>query len=178
MRIATLVLICCLVQPCRLKSGAQSATSAAASPEPAVLLQHLAIPVYPPLARQARIGGDVKIQLEIGVNGGVETAEIMSGHPLLKQAALDSAKKSTYACQGCTSKAPYLLTYTFGFRDDSDCPQAARKRSAKCLGLWKCGGWYSIPPRAPVIGELPGRVIVLADSACVETENADARSSR
>jgi TonB family protein len=66
-----------------------------------VVLTKLSPPIYPPLARQARITGDVKIQLRIRKDGGIESAEVVSGHAVLKQAALESAQQSQFECQGC-----------------------------------------------------------------------------
>jgi periplasmic protein TonB len=53
-------------------------------------------PMYPPLARQTRISGTVRLHAIIGKNGSVEQLEVMSGHPLLVQAALDAVKQWKY----------------------------------------------------------------------------------
>jgi protein TonB len=53
-------------------------------------------PVYPPLARQTRISGTVKLHAIIGKNGAVEQLQVVSGHPLLVQAALDAVKQWRY----------------------------------------------------------------------------------
>ena len=53
-------------------------------------------PLYPPLARQTRISGTVRLHAIIGKNGGVEQLEVISGHPLLVQAALDAVKQWRY----------------------------------------------------------------------------------
>jgi protein TonB len=53
-------------------------------------------PQYPPLARQTRISGTVRLHAIIGKNGAVEQLEVMSGHPLLVQAALDAVKQWRY----------------------------------------------------------------------------------
>jgi protein TonB len=58
-------------------------------------------PVYPILARQAHIQGKVVLDADISKNGGVETLKVISGHPLLVQAALDAVKQWRYK--------PYLL---------------------------------------------------------------------
>jgi outer membrane biosynthesis protein TonB len=65
-----------------------------------VLLVKLSPPVYPPLARQARIMGDVRIQLAIRRDGSIESSEVVSGHPLLKHAAtlLTSHNLSRFGC--------------------------------------------------------------------------------
>jgi protein TonB len=53
-------------------------------------------PMYPPLARQTRISGTVRLHAIIGKNGNVEQLEVMSGHPLLVQAALDAVRQWKY----------------------------------------------------------------------------------
>jgi TonB family protein len=149
-----------------------------------VVLNKLFPPAYPPLARQARITGDVKIQVTIRQDGSVASVEVISGHPLLKQAALDSVQKSTFECQswssgvyvvGCRDVVPsFTLTYTFGMRDDPgdlDC-SVTRARSRKCLYLWRCGLWHMKDPRPPAVGDSSDHVMILAYPACVETETA------
>jgi protein TonB len=53
-------------------------------------------PVYPPLARQTRICGTVKLHAIIGKNGAVEQLQVVSGHPLLVQSALDAVRQWRY----------------------------------------------------------------------------------
>jgi protein TonB len=53
-------------------------------------------PLYPPLARQTRISGTVRLHAIIGKNGAVEQLEVISGHPLLVQAALDAVRQWKY----------------------------------------------------------------------------------
>jgi len=53
-------------------------------------------PVYPPLARQARIQGTVRLEAEISKDGTIENLKVISGHPLLIQAALDAVKQWRY----------------------------------------------------------------------------------
>jgi TonB family protein len=53
-------------------------------------------PVYPPLARAARIAGTVVLQIVISKTGSVENLHLVSGHPLLVQAALDAVKEWRY----------------------------------------------------------------------------------
>jgi len=53
-------------------------------------------PVYPPLARQTRISGTVKLHAIIGKSGNVEQLQVVSGHPLLVQSALDAVKQWRY----------------------------------------------------------------------------------
>ena len=53
-------------------------------------------PIYPPLARQTRISGTVKLRAIIGKDGTVQELQLISGHPLLVQAALDAVKQWRY----------------------------------------------------------------------------------
>jgi periplasmic protein TonB len=53
-------------------------------------------PIYPPLARQTRISGTVRLHAIIGKDGTIQQLEVVSGHPLLQQAALDAVKQWRY----------------------------------------------------------------------------------
>jgi protein TonB len=53
-------------------------------------------PLYPPLARQARIQGSVVLHAIIDKDGKVAQLEVISGHPLLVQSALDAVKQWRY----------------------------------------------------------------------------------
>jgi protein TonB len=53
-------------------------------------------PVYPPLARQARIQGNVILHAIIDKEGKVAELQVVSGHPLLVQSALDAVKQWRY----------------------------------------------------------------------------------
>jgi periplasmic protein TonB len=58
-------------------------------------------PVYPPLARQARIQGTVVLQAEISKTGDIQNLRLISGHPMLAPAAIEAVKQWKYK--------PYLL---------------------------------------------------------------------
>lgn len=60
------------------------------------MLTHQVAPVYPLLAKQARIRGVVRFNILINENGGITNAELISGHPLLVQAALDAVRQWRY----------------------------------------------------------------------------------
>jgi protein TonB len=53
-------------------------------------------PVYPPLARQARIQGTVILKVRINKSGDVETMQLFSGHPMLAPAAIEAVKQWKY----------------------------------------------------------------------------------
>jgi TonB family protein len=76
--------------------------AAAQTDEPELLSVN--IPLYPPLARQARIYGTVKVTFTLPANGSVPAdVEAVSGHPVLKPAAVENVKtwrfRNTYAVQ-------------------------------------------------------------------------------
>jgi TonB family protein len=58
-------------------------------------------PIYPPLARNARVQGSVVLKVEINQTGDVESADLVSGHPMLAPAAMAAVKQWKYR--------PYLL---------------------------------------------------------------------
>jgi protein TonB len=53
-------------------------------------------PQYPPLARQTRISGTVRLHAIISKDGSIQQLEVISGHPLLQQAALDAVRQWRY----------------------------------------------------------------------------------
>ncbi len=53
-------------------------------------------PVYPQIARQARISGTVELAAIIGEDGHIQELHVVTGHPLLRQAALDAVKQWVY----------------------------------------------------------------------------------
>lgn len=60
------------------------------------LLVHKVQPQYPPLARQARIQGTVVLQALIGKDGNIQNLHVVSGHPMLTNAALEAVKEWKY----------------------------------------------------------------------------------
>lgn len=59
-------------------------------------LVHEVKPVYPPLARQARIQGTVMLQALIGKDGRIENLQLISGHPMLSPAAIEAVRHWRY----------------------------------------------------------------------------------
>jgi TonB family protein len=94
-----------------------------------VVLAKLFEPIYPPLARQTRISGDVDLMLKVRPDGSVESATVVSGHPLLQQAALDSAQKSKFECRKCDEAASIQLVYTFQLVGPESCCKPTENHS-------------------------------------------------
>lgn len=53
-------------------------------------------PVYPPLARQARIQGTVIIGVVINQSGNIASVQLISGHAMLAPAAIEAVKQWKY----------------------------------------------------------------------------------
>ena len=53
-------------------------------------------PPYPPLARQARIQGQVVLQAEISKDGSIQNLRLISGHPMLAPSAIEAVKQWRY----------------------------------------------------------------------------------
>jgi protein TonB len=65
------------------------------------LVIHKVQPNYPPLAKTARVQGTVQLAAIIGKDGTIQNLHVVSGHPLLTQAALDAVRQWRYK--------PYIL---------------------------------------------------------------------
>jgi protein TonB len=61
----------------------------------ALILQQVQ-PVYPPLARKARIQGRVKLHAVIGTDGKIKNVSVLSGPPLLVEAAVHAVMQWIY----------------------------------------------------------------------------------
>src|SRR6185503_6267751 len=59
-------------------------------------------PIYPPIAKQAHISGTVLLSATISKNGTIENLKVISGHPMLTQAALEAVRQWRYK--------PYMLS--------------------------------------------------------------------
>jgi TonB family protein len=150
-------------------SAASAQTTPPPTPKGEVVIVSLLGAKYPPLARKANITGEVELKLEIGKDGSVASVVVVSGPPMLTDAASDSAKQSRFECRRCESEVTkYSLTYSFQIAATPGwpCPETigdhvtqsenhimitgepalvdlyfvnVRAHSAKCLYLWACG---------------------------------------
>jgi TonB family protein len=74
---------------------------------------------YPPLARQTRTSGEVKIHFSVDTSGAVKDARIVSGHPLLAQAALANVRAWKFAPLG-DGEINSEIGFEFGLRDTAN----------------------------------------------------------
>ena len=100
----------------------QTLAQVARFPQGQAVLSKLSPPIYPPMARVARVSGDVEVALRIRQDGGVES--VVKGHPMLKAVALDSARQSKFECHHCQeAPSPYSVLYTFEYATMQHCCQ-------------------------------------------------------
>ena len=116
---------------------------------PEIVLAKLPPPVYPPIARAARVAGDVEVSFQLRADGTVVSAEAVSGPPMLRQAAIDAVKQTQFQCKDCTGDlASFSITFRFalvegppcGAHDDSY-PRLARSQNIITVmeqPVWLC----------------------------------------
>jgi TonB family protein len=101
-------------------AGSQPAAPASPAPiggdvKPARLLSSVA-PVYPAIAKSQRVAGDVRVDALIDANGQVSSMKVISGPPLLHQAAMDALRQWKYQPATLNGTAvPMHLTVTIQF---------------------------------------------------------------
>lgn len=73
-------------------------------------------PTYPMLARTSRISGAVVVQVVVSENGTVTKGFVLEGHPLLREAVVDSVKRSKFTpatCEGVPVEGVIVITTNF-----------------------------------------------------------------
>jgi protein TonB len=73
-------------------------------------------PTYPQIARTARVAGPVEVEVVIDESGHVISANIVEGHPLLRQAALEAAAQWKFRptlLSGVPIKVTGILVFNF-----------------------------------------------------------------
>ena len=86
----------------------------------AAKLAHKVMPAYPPLARQARVAGTVRLEAVIGADGRIRQLRLVSGHPLLAPAALDAVRQ--WVSQSGPEAAKAIAGYLAGPMPKQDDP--------------------------------------------------------
>jgi hypothetical protein len=114
-----------------------------------VALSKLSPPVYPRSAQIARIEGDVDLTVRILIDGSVDSVMPLSGHVMLRQAAIDSAQHSRFQCIDCIEPVTtYALRYSFKIS-----PRDPTKA---------CDAAAEVPPPSPEVDVVRHEVTVFA----------------
>jgi TonB family protein len=69
------------------------------------------VPVYPAFARHLNLSGTVKIKVVVNPDGQVKHVEVVGGHPLLVNAAIDAVKQWKFA--PAKTETPVELEFHF-----------------------------------------------------------------
>ena len=123
---------------------------------------------YPHMALAARVFGEVILSVALAPDGSARSVTVESGPPMLRQAAIESAKRSQFQATLGNRAGQYRVVYRFVLDQTTECehddsyPRATHEgnvvtvieqnvpicdpgaavvhfRSVKCLYLWKCG---------------------------------------
>lgn len=88
-------------------------------------------PVYPPLARQARIQGVISLAVTITPDGHPANIQVLRGHPLLVQAALDAVRQWVYPAVSQAGTFEEQVTFTLPPNSTAEAlpPNSPRKGS-------------------------------------------------
>ncbi len=76
-------------------------------------------PPYPAVAKAARASGTVVVQITVDESGRVISASAISGHPLLRQAAVQAAHQARFSptlLSGQPVKVTGTITYNFNLQ--------------------------------------------------------------
>lgn len=90
--------------------------------------------LYPPIAKAARVQGDVLIGLVINGGGQVASEKVVSGPSMLQQAALDAVKKwrfTPFQANGVLTQAATTLTIPFHIDKPGEGPTAEQEKAAQ-----------------------------------------------
>lgn len=83
------------------------------------VLKSSEMPKYPPLARQARIQGEVKIEFVLNQDGVPITVNLVSGHPMLAPTAVENVRAWRFEVPADQATTERRYETTFEFKLDS-----------------------------------------------------------
>jgi len=136
------------------QARAQDASSNAT--QSGVVITNLSPPIYPPLARSARVEGDVRLSVGVRTDGTVGSVQIVGGNQLLQYSAAQSVQQSKFECRGCTEPVTfYEMIYSF---------QLLAKH---CPGEQDSVSNTPEDTRQPGISQSGNRVTVAAERGCI-----------
>ena len=123
------------------QDAAQALIQVPPNSSPTLLVRKVA-PVYPPLARQARIQGTVVLSIVINKDGEVRDPRLVSGHPMLAPAAIEAVRQWKYEPFKSDDRPVEVETIVrVGFRmpegSETSGPRAARPDSPPPVGIPK-----------------------------------------
>ncbi|MCU1309131.1 MAG: TonB family protein [Candidatus Angelobacter sp.] len=132
-------------------------SAAAVAQEHKISVQKFEPPVYPQIAKQARITGEVKLALEVAADGSVTGVKVLSGHPMLVPAALNNVKLWKFHCDDCGYGLSFqhALIYRFHLK-----PVTGNARCVSGIGLGSPVACYLLPDNVELFIEEPTENVI------------------
>ena len=68
--------------------------------------------VYPEIAKKMHVAGAVKLELQVSSTGKVKSVNVLGGHPMLADAAVQAAKTWQYEAASQDSTEQVIINFT------------------------------------------------------------------
>jgi TonB family protein len=81
-------------------------------------------PLYPPLAKSVALGGKVIIEVHLDTTGTVRSSKVVSGHPMLTQAAVDAVEQWKFSPRALEMNTRFLVEIAFDSGETKEQHQA------------------------------------------------------
>lgn len=85
-------------------SGTAQDVAPSAASAPLLVIAKLPPPVYPAIARAARVTGDVSLTLTLRRDGTIDAVHAISGPPMLRDYAEELARQTLFECRNCLAE--------------------------------------------------------------------------
>ena len=97
-------------------------TTSSFGADPELFLKSAPMPFYPPLCRQARISGSVKLRFTVDEQGDTSDVEAVTGHPMLKEAAVQNVRGWKFLPHPRTGRAKEEAVFVYEFSGKLESP--------------------------------------------------------
>jgi TonB family protein len=137
-------------------------------------------PVYPPIAKAARVTGTVVINVAIGTTGNVKSMKVVSGPPMLQQAAIDCVKQWTFkpfVKDGSLADASGQLSIIFDLGKDNPTPQEDEIASRYFPADQKCRTALAVRDNSATAADLCKQAGVIAQEFGPDVRFIEKRSA-
>lgn len=110
----------------RASAQAQKTDTTEAHKKEVTVLKYV-VPIYPAIAKTARIGGDVTLSFTVEKDGTVSNVHVVGGPPMLVQTSVDTIKQWKFQCLSCGYGKPFEHVFVFAFRVENTLPDTDRR---------------------------------------------------
>jgi len=132
--------------------------------QPPIFPKHIESPTYPPLARQARLMGEVTLSVTVDAEGKVQRVVALPGSAnrqaskLLRDSAVENMQHWTFSKP---PTAPYTEVIVYDYDDDPSLPPS--------------GGPKGLPALTKVVFDLPDHVTISMNTPIIDTSESKER---